>query len=153
MSMIEFIDFFKVYIKDKMLVNYDYILIKKEILRWFYLLYVIFIDVNVEIGFFLGSNVLDVFVLYDVVIGFSGFFYVIKMWLGWIVWNVFRDGEIRICDVNRVIIEQYCECDMKLEELVKVLINFDFLECVIEDKREYLVEDKKFLSQVEGYIS
>lgn len=35
---------------------------------------------------------------------------------------------------------------MKLEELVKVLINFDFLECVIEDKREYLVEDKKFMS-------
>lgn len=105
MSMIEFIDFFKVYIKDKMLVNYDYILIKKEILRWFYLLYVIFIDVNVEIGFFLGSNVLDVFVLYDVVIGFSGFFYVIKTRLGWIVWNVFREGEIRICDVNRVIIE------------------------------------------------
>lgn len=50
-------------------------------------------------------------------------------------------------------IEQYCECDMKLEELVKASINFDFPERAIEGKREHSVEDKKFLSHVEGSIS
>lgn len=75
------------------------------------------------------------------VTGPSGSPHATKTRLGWIVWNVLREGETRTCDVNRVTIEQYCECDMKLEELVKASINSDFPERVIEDKREHSVED------------
>lgn len=153
MSMTEFIDLPKVYTKDKMPVNHDHIPTKKEISRWPHLSHVTLTDVNAEIGLLLGSNVPDAFAPYDVVTGPSGSPHATKTRLGWIVWNVLREGETRTCDVNRVTIEQYCECDMKLEELVKASINSDFPERVIEDKREHSVEDKKFLSQVEGSIS
>ncbi|XP_052706784.1 uncharacterized protein LOC128182227 [Crassostrea angulata] len=153
MSMTEFIDLPKVYTKDKMPVNHDHIPTKKEISRWPHLSHVTLTDVNAEIGLLLGSNVPDAFAPYDVVTGPSGSPHATKTRLGWIVWNVLRDGETRTCDVNRVTIEQYCECDKKLEELVKASINSDFPERAIEDKRERSVEDKKFLSQVEGSIS
>lgn len=153
MGMTEFFDLPKVYTKDKMPVNHDHIPTKKEISRWSHLSHVPLTDVDAEIGLLLGSNVPDAFAPYDVVTGPSGSPHATKTRLGWIVWNVLREGETRTHDVNRVTIEQYCECDMKLEELVKASINSDFPERAIEDKKEHSVEDKKFLSQVGGSIS
>lgn len=78
-----------------------------------------------------GSSVPDAFAPYDVVTGPSGSPHATETRLGWIVWNVLWEGETRTRDVNRVTIEQYCKCDMKLEELVKASINSDFPERAI----------------------
>ena len=153
LDMTEFIDLPKVYTKDKMPVNHDHIPTKEEILRWPHLSNIELPNVTAEIGLLIGSNVPDAFAPYEVISGPSGSPHATKTRIGWIVWNILREIHAEARDVNKVTIEQYCECDMKLEELVKTSINYDFPERAIEEKREHSVEDKSFLKQVGESLS
>ncbi|XP_061175604.1 uncharacterized protein LOC133184531 [Saccostrea echinata] len=152
MNMTEFIDLPKIYTKDRMPVTHEHIPKKEEISKWHHLSNITLPNVAAEIGLLIGSNVPDAYAPFEVVTGPSGSPHATRTRLGWIVWNVLREVGSGSYDVNKVTLERYCECDTKLEELVKASINLDFPEHMIAEKKEHSVEDKTFLSQVEKSI-
>ncbi|XP_061191695.1 uncharacterized protein LOC133199905 [Saccostrea echinata] len=152
MNMTEFIDLPKIYTKDRMPVTHEHIPKKEEISKWHHLSNITLPNVAAEIGLLIGSNVPDAYAPFEVVTGPSGSPHATRTRLGWIVWNVLREVGSGSYDVNKVTLERYCECDTKLEELVKASINSDFPEHMIAEKKEHSVEDKTFLSQVEKSI-
>ncbi|CAC5378088.1 unnamed protein product [Mytilus coruscus] len=113
-------------------------------------------DISGTIGLMIGNNVPDAYTSYDIATGPTGSPHATRSRLGWIIWNLIRN-ETNIetnAVVNRAQLTTIKEVQdhNNLDYLVRKSINFDFLELLIDDKKENSIEDNYFLKQVNESI-
>jgi hypothetical protein len=115
---------------------------------------VILPEVDAEIGLLLGNNVPDAYVPLEVRTGPRGSPHASRTLLGWIPWNVIRDGSRGNYSVNEVQVKaiQLHHDDKQLEQLYRMSISRDFPEHDNEEKKELSQEDKLFLSKLDKSV-
>ena len=149
LSMEHTIDLPKVYTKEEMPVKNQHIPTQQEVRKWPHLETINVPNIDSDIGIMIGSNVADAYAPFEIATGPSGSPHATKTRLGWIVWNMLRDYQDTNSVVNRAHLESVHHVhetdNSNLDRLLKHLINMDFPERIIEDKRENSLDDKKFL--------
>jgi len=107
--------------------------------------------VDSDIGLLLGNNVTDVCAPLEVRVGPLGSPHLTRSLLGWIPWNVLREGSHScVAVVNRAdvtAIEMLHELK-ELNQTYQRSVNMEFPELLTNDKREHSVEDKLFLQKI-----
>ncbi|XP_062588283.1 uncharacterized protein LOC134249947 [Saccostrea cucullata] len=144
-----FIDLPKLYTKKQMPVSNQEIPTKEEIRKWSHLQSIPFPEVDANIGILIGNNVPDAYTPFELAVGPRGSPHATRTRLGWIPWNIIRNRTT--FDVNHVCIQND---GTQLDHILKQIMNFDFpeAELMVDDKKEYSLEDKNFLQQVENSI-
>ncbi|XP_041349189.1 uncharacterized protein LOC121368518 [Gigantopelta aegis] len=155
------IDLPRVYTKDKIPVSKRLAPTNKDISCWKHLDDINLPDITAEVGLLIGNNVPDAYTPFEVKSRPEGSPHAVKTRLGWIVWNMIREGDKQVEQVDSVftvnraeiVAVQEMEQLKQLDKLVRDSINRDFPERLIDDKKEHSQEDKKFLDLVNGSIT
>lgn len=143
------VDLPNVYTKEFMPVTKEHIPTQDEIQKWPHLASIPIPQIHAEIGIMIGNNVPDAYTPFDLVTGPHGSPHATRTRLGWIPWNVIRSRTT--FDANHLCVESPVD-DSHLIIALKQIMNFDFPERLIDDKKENSVEDNCFLQQVENSI-
>lgn len=150
-----FVSLPEVYTKREMPVGQDHIPTNDDLRHWPHLRDIQLPDLIGRVGLLIGNNVPDVYSPYEVRTGERGSPHASRTAIGWIPWNIIRQGASEISPVvNRVGIE-VIEDHQSLKELdilVRKSINQDFPERTIDDRKEQSVEDKAFMVKVNETI-
>jgi hypothetical protein len=143
-----------VYTKDAIPIDRSYIPTMVDVAKWPHMNGVILPEVDAEIGLLLGNNVPDAYVPLEVRTGPRGSPHASRTLLGWIPWNVIRDGSRGNYSVNEVQVKaiQLHHDDKQLEQLYRMSISRDFPEHDSEEKKELSQEDKLFLSKLDKSV-
>ena len=146
------IEISRVYSRKDLPVSVRHIPTQKDIDKWRHLDGIQLPKADCDIGLLIGNNVPDVYTPLEVRTGPIGSPHATLSRIGWIPWNVIRDGP-RVTETavatscfTNVITEQL----ESLETLVRDSINRDFPERAIDDKRGPSREDVKFLERMES---
>ena len=139
------------YTKDRMPVTRGHIPTTEDIGKWPHLSDIVLPAVDSDIGLLLGNNVTDVCAPLEVRTGPLGSPHLTRSLLGWIPWNVLREGSHScVAVVNRADVTAI-EMIQELKELNQTYqrsVNMEFPELLTNDKREHSMEDKLFLQKV-----
>ena len=146
------IEISRVYSRKDLPVSARHIPTQKDIDKWRHLDGIKLPKADCGIGLLIGNNVPDVYTPLEVRTGPIGSPHATLTRIGWIPWNVIRDGPgmtetaVATSCFTHVITEQL----ESLETLVRDSINRDFPERAIDDKRGPSREDVKFLEKMES---
>ncbi|XP_071948974.1 uncharacterized protein [Antedon mediterranea] len=137
-----------VYNKDKIPVKIEHIPTMKDIEQWGHLHDVKLhqLSSNATIDLLIGNNVPDAYTPSDIRTGPPSSPHATKTALGWIPWNVIRIGNTTNVNSSfiNVAISKHDESE-SLERTYRESLKYDFPERVIDDKREWSQEDKRFI--------
>ena len=139
-----------IYTKDRMPVSRVHIPTTADLQKWPHLADIYLPEFQVDVGLLIGNNVPDACAPLDVKLGPRGTPYASKSIIGWIPWNIFRDGSSNTNIVNRadvLAIEDMCDIN-DLNELYLKSVKLDYPEKTIDDTREYSREDRLFLQKM-----
>jgi hypothetical protein len=100
----------KVYKKDRMPVTRDHVPTQDDISKWQHLKEIKLPEINAEVEPLIGNAVADAYTPLKVVTGPRGTPYATHTLLGWVVWNVVRNGTESTMNlpVNRAEIGKVC---------------------------------------------
>ena len=146
------IEISRVYSRKDLPVSARHIPTQKDIDKWRHLDGIQLPKADCGIGLLIGNNVPDVYTPLEVRTGPIGSPHATLSRLGWIPWNVIRDGPgmtetaVATSCFTNVITEQL----ESLKTLVRDSINRDFPQRAIDDKRGPSREDVKFLEKMES---
>ena len=141
-----------IYTKESLPVSQSHIPTMSDIQNWPHLCDVELPQIKADVGLLLGNNIPDICAPLEVRIGPRGAPHATRTVLGWIPWNVFREGIDKLNIVNQaevISIENVQELQSLTDQYFKS-VNIDFPEKTIDDKRENSVEDKSFLEMLSG---
>jgi hypothetical protein len=139
-----------IYSKDKIPVSKLHIPTMEDLQKWPHLHDIDLPQIDSDIGLLIGNNITDVCSPLEVRVGPAGTPYATRSALGWIPWNVHRQGIGQSVNVNIInhadgtIIEEIQE----LKDMYVKLVNSDFPEKIADDQKEYSVEDRQFIKKV-----
>ncbi|XP_050416044.1 uncharacterized protein LOC126829914 isoform X3 [Patella vulgata] len=115
-------------------------------------------ELNCDVGLLIGNNVAEAYTPQEYRIGPQGSPHASKTAIGWILWNVLREeNESSKLMANRVLSNSINLCaeieqSQNLDRLVRTIINLDFPERNIDDKKENSVLDERFINNVSDSI-
>ncbi|XP_070535114.1 uncharacterized protein [Ptychodera flava] len=140
-----------VYTKPEIGVSEDYIPHQEDLMRWPHLKNIRLPRIDAEIGLMIGTRETAVFTPLETIRGPDSTPHACRTRVGWIPWHVVRLNEQGqhppSYRTEVVAVEDMEELD-KLDRLVLHIIDLDFPERMIDDKREHSQEDKKFMQKV-----
>ena len=143
-----------VYTKQSMPVSKSHIATQEDLSPWPHLSDVYLPTIKAEIGLLIGNNVPDVYTPLDIRTGPTGSPHASRTRMGWIAWNVVRDGVSSSYPVNRadVIAVEEIERLNQLDKLIQSSINLDFPERIKDERKEDSQQDKQFMNRVNESI-
>ena len=138
----------KVYTKD-INVSKELMPTKEDITKWPHLkgLLIPNVQVNSKVELLIGNNNPEIYRPLDTRTGKEYEPYAIKSKIGWVVWGLVTEQEDRM-SINKASVEEIDEID----SLVRESINMDFPEKLVDDKREYSVQDRLFIKKTQESI-
>ncbi|XP_064624565.1 uncharacterized protein LOC135486033 [Lineus longissimus] len=148
----------RAFTKDKIPVSSRHIPRTEDIRKWPHLDEVNLPEINGGIGLLIGNGVPDAYTPIKSVTGPQGSPHAVKTRLGWIAWNVVRDGEEAdqpMCPVpvnTAVTAIEKIDHMQELDILVRSSFNHDFPEQGIEEEA-LSQEDKRFMKLAEDSIN
>ncbi len=149
-----FIELGEVYTKDTIPATYAHIPQQSDIEKWPHLAGVTLPQIHSGVDLLIGNNIADACTPLEIRTGPRGSPYASRSLLGWAIWNLVRESDVKTLSINRIqlhAVEQLAG-DRRLEQIYQKSLSIDFPERQIDDKKEDSVEDKQFRLKVDKSI-
>ena len=144
------IDLSNVYTKDSINISKELMPTQDDIKKWPHLKDIAIPQVHADsqVEMLIGNNNPEVYKPLDTMTGQEYTPHATKYKIGWVVWGLIREHGNNKLSVNKVSVEAMDKIDL----LVRESINMDFPEKLVDDKKEYSIQDKLFMKKTNESI-